>query len=62
MLFAVVSLTTSAVIGSMILGLISKGKEREGLKYMPVLVAVSIGLFFITRFVIKNVLGGLFSS
>lgn len=58
--FAVVFLITSSVLGSFILGLISKGKERDGIKFMPILIAGSLAVFFLSRFAIKNMLGGLF--
>lgn len=60
LMFSVIFLITSSVLGSLILGLISKGKEREGIKFMPVLAAVSLGVFFLTRIAIKNMLGTFF--
>lgn len=60
-IFAVIFLVTSCVLGSLILGLISKGRERDGIKFMPVLIALSLAMFFLVRFGIKNILGGLFS-
>lgn len=50
----------NSFLGSLILGLISKGKERAGLSYVPVLIGVSLGVFFAARFIIKNMLGSLF--
>lgn len=58
-MFAVMFLITSSVLGSLILGLIAKGKEREGIKFMPVLIALSLFVFFFVRFAIKNLLSGL---
>ncbi|HLC96393.1 MAG TPA: type II secretion system F family protein [Candidatus Nanoarchaeia archaeon] len=58
--FAVIFLITSCVLGSLILGSISKGKEREGLKFLPVLIAISLAIFFASRYLMKNLLGGLF--
>ena len=60
--FAVISLVTSSILGSLILGLINKGKEREGIKFIPILIALTIGLFFMTRIAVKNMLGGLFGA
>lgn len=59
-MFSVIFLVTSCLLGSFILGLISKGKEREGIKYMPVLIVISLTVFFLVRFAIKNMIGGLF--
>jgi len=59
-MFSVVFLITSSIMGALILGLISKGREREGIKFMPALVLASLGVFFLIRFTIKTLLGGLF--
>ena len=58
--FAIISLITNSILGSFILGLISKGKETRGVKYIPVLLALTISIFFFIRFVIKTMLSGLF--
>ena len=58
--FSIVFLITSSIMGSLILGLISKGREREGVKYIPIIILCSLLVFFVTRFLIKNMLGGLF--
>lgn len=60
LMFSVIFLVTSSVFGGLILGSISKGKEREGIKFMPLLLAVSLGTFFAIRFLIRTVLGGFF--
>lgn len=61
-MFAIISLATSSILGSLILGLISKGKERDGVKFIPILMALSLSLFFLARFFVRNVLGGLFGT
>ena len=58
--YALVSLTTTAIMGSFILGLISKGKEKEGVKFIPIIIILSFTLFFVVRYLIKSMLGGLF--
>ena len=57
--YSITFLITSSILGSLILGLISKGKERDGIKFMPILVAASLAVFFIIRFAVRNMLGGL---
>ena len=57
--YSILFLITSSILGSLILGLISKGKEREGIKFMPVLITSSLVIFFIVRFAIRNMLSGL---
>ena len=58
--YVLVSMLFTSIMGSLILGLIAKGKEKEGLKYLPILVIVTISLYFLVRFSIKALLGGLF--
>lgn len=58
--YTIVSMLFTSVMGSLILGLIAKGKEKEGLKYLPILVIVTISLYFLVKLSIKALLGGLF--
>ena len=58
--YTLISMTVTSIMGSMILGLISKGKKKAGLKFMPVLIVLTISLFFIIRAIISTLLSGLF--
>ena len=58
--FAIISLITTSIMGSLVLGLIQKGKERYGLKFIPILLVLTLGIFFLTRFLIGSLLGGIF--
>ena len=58
--YAVVSLITTSIFGSLMMGLILKGEERRGAKFIPFLIAMTLSLFFITRFIMSKLLGGLF--
>lgn len=59
--YVITSLVITSILGSMALGLISKGEEKQGLKYAPILIGVTLAVFFIIRFFIKNMLSGLFA-
>ena len=59
--YAVTFLITSSIMGSMIIGLISKGKEKDGAKFIPLLIALTLGLFFLVRIGMRSLLGGLFN-
>jgi archaeal flagellar protein FlaJ len=59
--YTIISMVITSIMGSMILGLISKGEKKAGLKFMPVLIVLTISLFFIVRMVISTLLGGLFN-
>jgi archaellum biogenesis protein FlaJ (TadC family) len=58
--YALISLATSSIMGGFIIGLIAKGKEREGAKYIPLLIIIAIIVFFVIRFIVGNLLGDLF--
>jgi len=58
--YAIITLIMSSVMGSFIIGLIAKGNIREGFKYIPILIAVTLTIFFTSRYVIKNLLSTVF--
>ena len=58
--YTIVSLVATSIMGSLILGLIAKGKEKEGFKTMPILIIMTISLFFVIKYAIGLMLGGLF--
>jgi len=50
--FAMSFLVVIDFLASLVLGLVSKGQEREGFKYTIPLIVMSLSVFFITRFAI----------
>src|SRR3989344_4622439 len=58
--FIITFITVNCFMASMLLGLLSKGKQREGVKYFMAMIVLAIPIFFISRYAIKYVLGGLF--
>jgi len=58
-MFAIISLSVSSFFGSIIIGLILKGNERAGLKYLPILLVLSIGLFFLGGYALDTMLGSM---
>ena len=59
MTYMISSMTISAIMGGFIIGLISKGKEKYGFRYIPLLIIASIAMFLIVRAVVSNLMGGL---
>ncbi len=57
-LFTSLSLVITSVFAALIIGIISKGNEKEGLKYIPVLIAISMTIFILSR----SLVGGIFSG
>ncbi|MEK6908901.1 MAG: type II secretion system F family protein [Nanoarchaeota archaeon] len=52
--FAVFFIITIDVLGSMVIGLVQKGEEREGLKYAIPLIALSLTMFFLLKIVLAS--------
>ena len=58
-LFSILAITITSVFGGLIIGLIGSGKEKEGIKYIPILVITSLAVFFVASFMISMMFGSL---
>lgn len=58
MIFSIVFMLVIDVFASLVLGLVGKGDEKQGVKYIPVIMGLSIIIFFIARKLILQVLSG----
>jgi len=61
-LFSIVDLLVTSIFASMVLGVISTGSEKGGIKYFPMILIISLVLFFITRIVVGTAFGGFAGS
>ena len=59
--YSIVTLILSSIMGSLIIGLIAKGKAKYGIKYIPALIIISLLVFLAVRAVISSLLGNLIS-
>jgi flagellar protein FlaJ len=57
--YSLISMVVSCVFGSMVIGLILKGEEKEGIKFIPILLILCIGLFYAGTYVLENSLGSM---
>ncbi|MEK6925160.1 MAG: type II secretion system F family protein [Nanoarchaeota archaeon] len=57
--FAVFFIITIDILGSMVIGLVQKGEEREGLKYAIPLVTISLTMFFVIKLVLSSYFAGI---
>ena len=55
--FAIVSLTITAIFSSMVVSMIKKGNVNEGAKNIPIFVAVSLVLYFLSNLAAQHMLG-----
>ena len=58
-MFSLMALIITSVFAGLIMGLIGTGKEKEGIKYIPVLLVVSLTVFFSAGFMINIMFGTL---
>lgn len=59
--YSIIFLIVSNILGSLVLGLVNKGEEREGIKYIAPLIILSLILFFVVKTVLYSYLGGFFT-
>ena len=57
--FAILFMVVIDILASLLLGLVSKGEEREGLKYIAPLIAVSMTVFLIIRTFLNSYFEGI---
>lgn len=50
--YSLLLMSLSAVFGGLLMGLIMSGKEFEGLKYIPILLLLDFGIFYVIKYVI----------
>jgi flagellar protein FlaJ len=57
--YSLIALTASSFFGSIVVGLIMSGEEKQGLKYFPILLTIAISLFLLGGWVLNKTLGGM---
>ena len=57
--FALTFIIIIDVLAALVLGLVSKGEEKEGLKYLPALLIIGLVVFFGVRIILSGVMAGL---
>ena len=57
--YIISSILVSSVMGGLIIGSISKGKEKEGIKFIPILLLMAIVMFYLVRTIIASMMGSL---
>jgi hypothetical protein len=61
-LFSILAMAITTIFASMIIGLIGSGKEKDGIKYMPVLLITALAVYFLASFMINAMFGGLIAA
>ncbi len=58
--FAIFFMLTIDFLASLVLGLVSKGEEKQGLRYFPIIAGLSLTVFFVSRIFISRFMSGIF--
>src|SRR3989344_3265748 len=58
--YAVIALIITSIMSSLVMGAIMKGKAKEGAKYIPFIILMTLVVFFVARMLITALLGDLF--
>ena len=57
--FSLVFIIVMNFMAALTLGLVSKGSEKEGLRYLPIMLILSLGIFFVLGRLLDGVIGGI---
>jgi len=57
--FSIIFMIIIDIFASLVLGLVSKGDEKQGLRYLPIMIGLGLAVFFLSRIVIAQFLVGL---
>jgi archaellum biogenesis protein FlaJ (TadC family) len=56
--FSIAFIVTIDLLACFVLGLVSKGEQKEGLKYFPIILVMSLGIFFVVKiFLLRFMMG-----
>jgi len=57
-MFTEVALFFTSIFACLVLGIISAGHEKNGIKFIPIVLIIAFGVFFATRIAVQVFLGG----
>jgi Flp pilus assembly protein TadB len=57
--YSLLLLVAMGILASLLLGLVNKGEEKEGLKYMAPILAISISIYFLLRYFLLRFFSGM---
>jgi archaeal flagellar protein FlaJ len=55
--YAFLMMLSSSIFGSLLVGILQAGKEKAGLKYIPLLIAANFLIFFLTHIFLGQIIG-----
>ncbi len=58
-IFSLVAIIVTTFFGGIILGIINSGKERDGIKYIPIFLTLGLVVYFVAGLLIQSLFGGI---
>lgn len=55
--YSLITLTFTSFFGSLLIGLLQDGKEKAGIKYIPILLTLDIAIYFLARIFLSHIIG-----
>ncbi|UCD07562.1 MAG: type II secretion system F family protein [Candidatus Aenigmatarchaeota archaeon] len=59
LMFSIAAILITTIFGGLIMGIIDSGKEKAGIKYIPILTVIALVVFFSARMLISGIFGTL---
>ena len=59
LIFSLLAILITSVFAGIIIGIINSGREKDGIKYIPMFLVVSLSVFFIAGIVIQSMFGSI---
>ncbi len=60
--YSIFSIMSTAVMSGLVLGLVEEGREKEGARYIPVLILLGLTVFFLARSIVGSAFSGIITG
>lgn len=57
--YSLIAMAITSIFGGILIGLVQEGSERAGLKFIPILLLLSLGIYFASKILVIKLLGGM---
>ena len=58
--FSILFMVVTDILASFVLGLVNKGEEKEGVKFIIPMIAIGLVIYFISRVILLRYFSGVF--
>lgn len=57
--YSMIAISITSIFGGMLIGLIQEGSEKAGIRFIPVLLFLGLGIYFVLQLVLSSVFAGI---